>query len=175
MNWLDLLLLILLGAAAAKGFFRGFIVEVCSLLGLVVGIWAGIHMNARVSDWMDFDAGSELVSFLVVFIAVALAAHLIGKGLTKVIDVAQLSLPNKLAGVLFGGLRAAFVLSVLMNLTLALAKHYERFTPSETTLKGSSLFEPLRAFAPAVLPALEDTKWLQRALDLVAKEVDEAD
>lgn len=175
MNWLDLLLLILLGTAAVKGFFRGFIVEVCSLLGLVLGIWAGVHLNAQAAEWIGLDLDQEIISFLVVLAAVLVGMHVLGRALTKVIDVAQLSLPNKLAGVLFGGLRAAFVLSVIMNLALALAKHYERFAPSETTLKGSSLFEPLRAFAPAVLPALEDTKWLQRALDLVAKEVDEAD
>lgn len=165
MNWLDLIIILLIGASAVKGFFRGFIVEACSLAGFILGIWAGVHLNDRVASWFELDHGSELLAFMVILLAVMAGAHLIGKGLTKVIDVAQLSLPNKLAGILVGALRSAFMLSVVLNVTLALTRHYERFTPSEATLRGSALFEPLHAFAPAIIPALQGSKWVERSLE----------
>ena len=172
MNWIDIVLLLILGAAAVKGFFRGFIVEVCTLLGLVIGIWAGVHLNERAAQWMGLDPDQAVISFIVVFLAVLVGAHLIGKGLTKVIDVAQLGLPNKLAGVLFGALRSAFVLSVVLNILFA--KEAAAWTPNKETREGSVLYEPLRAFAPLILPALGETKWVRKAIDEVEREVTDA-
>jgi membrane protein required for colicin V production len=171
-NWLDLLILIALGISAVKGFFRGFIVEACSLAGVVIGIWAGVHLNEHVAAWLDLDRDKEALTFLIILFAVMVGAYFIGKGLTKVIDVAQLSLPNKLAGVLFGALRSAFMLSILLNVALVLSKHYDRAVPSRDTLKGSALFEPLLAFAPALLPALEGTAWAKRSLEDLRDQVE---
>lgn len=172
MNWLDILLLVLLGIAAVKGFFHGFIVEACSLLGLVLGIWAGVHLNAQAAEWIGLDPDQEVLSFVVVFVAVLVGMHLIGKGLTKVIDIAQLSLPNKLAGVLFGAVRSAFVLSVLLNILFA--KEAAAWTPKKETREGSALYEPLRAFAPMIVPALEESKWVRKAIKDVQRKVGEA-
>lgn len=163
MNWLDFVLLIVLGIAAVKGFFRGFIIEICSLLGLVIGIWAGVHLNNRAAEWIGLDPDQEVLTFIVVFLAVLVLAHLIGKGLTKVIDIAQLGLPNKLAGVLFGMVRSAFVLSVLLNILFA--KEAASWTPNEETREGSTLYEPLREFAPMIIPALKETKWIRKAIN----------
>jgi hypothetical protein len=90
-----------------------------------------------------------------------------------VIDVAQLNVPNKLVGVLFGCLSSALTLSVVLNVVLALAGQYEHFTPSKATLKGSVLFEPLRALAPEIVPALGNSKWVERALEQFDREVDD--
>ena len=38
----------------------------------------------------------------------------------------------------------------------------------------SALFGPLRAFAPAVIPALGETKWVKKALDELKAEVEKA-
>lgn len=172
MNWLDLILIIILGIAAVRGFFRGFIIEACSLLGLVVGIWAGVHLNTRAAQWIGLDPGQEVLSFIIVFLAVLIGAHLIGKALTKVIDIAQLSLPNKLAGVVFGIVRSAFVLSVLLNILFA--KEAAAWTPKQVPREGSALYEPLRAFAPMILPALGETKWVKRAVEEMKARMEKA-
>ena len=163
MNWLDLVLLAILAVAAVKGFMRGFIIEVCSLLGFVLGIWAGVHLNGRVALWLGLDGDQEVLTFIVVFIVVLLLAHLIGKGLTRVIDIAQLALPNKLAGIAFGVLRSAFVLSVLLNILLA--KEASSWPPDRKARESSVVYGPLRAFAPMVVPALADTKWVKKAME----------
>jgi membrane protein required for colicin V production len=168
-NWLDLVLLAIIGIAALKGFSRGFIVEVCSLLGLILGIWAGIHLNDRAAEGLGLDRDQEVLSFIVVFIAVLILAHFIGRGLTKVIDVAQLTLPNKIAGIVFGALRAAFVLSVLLNVLGAM--EHRNWMPAKSTFAASRLYRPLRAFAPLIVPALEETKWLERTLEEAGDEV----
>ena len=61
MNWLDWTLIALIAFAAVKGFSRGFIVEVCSLLALVLGIWAGIHFSDRVAEAIGLETKSSAV------------------------------------------------------------------------------------------------------------------
>lgn len=64
MDWLDILILILLGASAWKGFRRGFIIELASLVGLVLGIWAGIHLSDRVIEALDLEVKGAATAFL---------------------------------------------------------------------------------------------------------------
>ncbi|MBP8822147.1 MAG: CvpA family protein [Flavobacteriales bacterium] len=165
MNWLDWLLVAVLVAAAVQGFFRGFVVEVASLLALVLGIWVAVRYNASVAEWIGLDPRKEVISFLVTFIGVLLVVHLLAKALTKALDLAMLALPNKVAGLLFGALRAAFMLSVVLNMLSAHARTSSLV--SGDALIGSTLFTPLRAFAPLIVPALGETKWVKNAMDAV--------
>lgn len=159
MNWLDILLLLILALAAWKGFRRGFLIELASLLGLVLGIWAGVHFSDRVTAALDLEVKHAAVAFLITFVLVLLLVLLLGHLLTKLIDIAQLSLPNKVAGIAFGVLRSAFTLSIALNLLLG---YSDGAFPPEHVRQGSSLFSPMRSFAPIVVPQLEETKWLKQ-------------
>ena len=86
---------------------------------------------------------------------------------TKLFDIAQLSLPNKLAGVAFGVLRSAFGWSVLLNLVGS----YAADTLASAT-EGSRLYPPVVAMAPLVIPAVKESKWVQRTVDDIRDEVD---
>ena len=167
MNWLDWTLLALLAAAAVRGFFRGFVVEIASLVAVILGIWVASRYNARVAAWVGMDAQHEVISFIVTFIGVLIVVHLMAKVITRAMDLAMLGLPNKVAGTFFGALRAAFVLSVALNILMARAE-ISGLVPQET-LDGSTLYRPLRAFAPFIVPALGDTRWVQDAIDALKK------
>ena len=170
MNWLDWLLLAVLAFAAVRGFFRGFVVEVASLLGILLGIWAAVHYNARVAAWVGMDAQNEVFSFIITFIAVLVLVHLLAKAITKAMDMAMLGLPNKVAGTVFGAVRSAFILSVLLNILAARAQA-TGLVPQET-LDSSQLYRPLRAFAPFIVPALGESRWVQQAVDAVREKAE---
>ena len=158
-----------LAMAAFKGFQRGFIIELASLVALVLGIWAGIHLSERVTAALGLEVESAALAFLITFILVLVAVHLLARFLTKLIDLAQLGIPNKLAGILFGVVRSAFVLSIVLNL---LASYTEGNFPPEEVRQGSTLHAPIRAFAPLLVPALEETKWVRRVMDAVKEEIE---
>ena len=170
MNWIDYTLLALIGFAAVRGFMKGLVREVCGLVGLILGIWGAIHFNHKVAAWLGLQQQNEAVSFLVTLVLIVLALHFIGIALTKVIDVAQLSIPNKLGGLVFGAVRKVFLLSVVLNVLFA--KHNSAWAPSLEVQKESALFGPLRAFAPMLIPALGETKWVKKALDDLKAEVE---
>ncbi len=161
MNWLDWSLLLLLGLAAFKGFQRGFIIELSALLALALGIWAASRLSERVALAIGIGDENAALAFLVTFLAVLLLVHLLARFLTTLIDLAQLGLPNKLAGIALGTLRSAFVLSVMLNL---LVGYTEGAVPPAEARAGSSLHAPLRGFAPLLVPALGNTKWVQWAV-----------
>lgn len=168
-NWLDWVLVLLLAIAAVQGFLHGFVRELAGLLAWVAGIWAGIRLNDRMAAWLGLDPAQEALSFLVTFLLVLLVVHLLGRALTMAIDAAQLSLPNKVAGMAFAVVRKAFVLSVLINLLAAWQG--TRWSVLREALDGSVLAAPLRAFAPLVIPALGEAKWLGRVVETVEEQV----
>jgi membrane protein required for colicin V production len=170
MNWLDWLLLGILAWAAIQGFQRGFIIELASLVALVVGIWAAVHFSDRFAAAVGIDAENTALAFLLTFLAVLLVVHLLARFLTTLIDIAQLGVPNKLAGIVFGMLRSAFSLSVALNL---LVGYSEGAMPAEPVREGSRTYAPLRAFAPLIVPVLGETKWVKDAVDAVKREVED--
>jgi membrane protein required for colicin V production len=172
MNWIDYAIIALIGFAAVRGFMRGFIIEVCGLLGLVLGIWGAIHFNGLVAGWLGLGTDKEAIAFLITVLIILVLVYLLGRALTKVVDIVQLSLPNKVAGTFFGALRKAFVLSVVLNVLYA--KHQSAWAPSLEAQQKSVLFEPLRAFAPAIIPALGESKWGKKAIDQVKEELEGA-
>jgi membrane protein required for colicin V production len=169
MNWLDWLLIALLLFAAFKGFSRGFIVEVCSLLALVVGIWVAARFSLRFADAVGLGSDKETIAFILTFLAVLVAVLLLARFLTTLIDLAQLGLPNKLAGTLFGAIRSAFTLSIMLNLFVGWTD--DAFPPKSVREK-STLHAPIRAFAPLVIPGLGETKWVKEAIDRVKQEAE---
>ena len=167
MNWLDWIFLIALTLAAVKGFSRGFVVELASLLALALGIWAGLYVSEPVSEALGLEAEGAAVPFLVTFLLVLVGVHLLARLITTLIDLAELSLPNKLAGVAFGTLRAAFTLSIALKLV---AGYSLNELPPKDAVDGSRLHAAIIAFAPGMIPALKDTKWLERAVQDLKKE-----
>jgi len=168
MNWLDIVLLVALGFGAFRGFRNGFIIELCSLLGLLLGIWGAVHFSNRVAVWLGPSENKIALAFLVTFVAVVVLVALLGRALTKAIDLAQLTLPNKVTGIIFGVLRMAFLLSVLLN--VGPIRSGGRTIPDARTCEGSALYAPLRSVAPFIIPALGESKWVKHTIEQVKEE-----
>lgn len=170
MNWIDWAIVAVVAYAAVKGFSRGLIVELASLVALIAGIWAAIHFSDQVAGAIGLGTKNAAITFLVTFLIVVVAVHFLARFLTTLIDIAQLSFPNKAAGVFFGALRSAFTLSIALNL---LVGYSDGTLPPKEAREASVLHEPVRAFAPLIVPALSGTKWVKRAVEEVQKGVND--
>lgn len=169
MNWLDLVLLVWIGLGAIKGFRNGFVIELCALLGVLLGIWGAVHFSDRVSAWLGWnDADRPVIAFLVTMLLVMALVHLGARAMTKAIDLVHLSLPNKVMGVLFGLVRAAFLVSVLLNCVPG--SSWGGSPSGKKAIDGSFFYAPVRSFAPVLVPALGETKWVKHALEELERE-----
>ena len=136
MNGLDwgivaiLVLSVLLAAA------QGFLHEVISLAGVVVGYllaaWEYWRVAARLEPYVKSSAVAEIVAFLAIFFTVVIAAGIIGRIARWLAKEAGLGWADRLLGAVFGVVRGGAIVAVLV---LALAA----FAPGSQLLGRSSL------------------------------------
>ncbi len=116
---IDIILIALLGLGLIRGFFKGFFVEVASLIALIAGIYGAIHFSYYIADLlMNYLEWNEktinITAFAITFIIIVLVIALAGKALTKLADFAALGFLNKLLGGVFGLLKIGLILSILL-------------------------------------------------------------
>ncbi len=157
MNTLDIILAIILGFGLIRGFFKGFIVEVASLAGLVLGIYGAIYFSYILSDMIkphsNWDPSIlQLVSFAGTFLIILILVSLAGKLITKLAENLSLGILNKLMGGIFGLLKVALIVSIVLlvfnklNNSMPFADKIE--------VKDSVLYEPVKNLAKNIFPNL---------------------
>lgn len=156
MNFIDIIIALPLLWAIYKGFRRGFIVELASLIGFWLGIWGSIHFSASLVPMLKkhFQASSSsltLLAFLLTFLLIILLIYLLAKLIQKAVESMAMGLLNKLAGALFGLLKSAFVISVFIY---ALGSHI-----SISQKKDSILYTTLGKIAPVIMPQLKELRF----------------
>ena len=156
----DLVLLLLLLLGAWRGFTKGLILSVASLVGLVGGIWAASHCSSLVADslaaqisWSDNTI--HMAALAITFLLVVAGVHLLAKLLEKTLELVALGLVNKLAGAAFGLLKVGLVLSFLIALLNQWTGPRMWLPESEVP---SVLLGPVEAIAPTLTPAFSDLK-----------------
>ena len=158
MSILDLIIVVLIILGLIRGFMRGLFVEIASLAALIAGLYGAIHFSNYAATFLQEHFEWEekyinLVAFAVTFIIIVLLITLAGRALTKLANFAALGIFNKILGGVFGAIKTALILSVLIII-------YEKmtFTDEETTLpswaEGSALYQPTRVLAPSIFPIL---------------------
>lgn len=157
MGYIDIILGILLLWGLIRGFSKGLIVSLASLIALVAGIYIAIHFSHIIGAYLDqyvsWEAGiTQLLAFALTFILVVLCVALIGKVLTKIANAVALGIINKLLGGAFGILKMAFIASVVIMLIEAGNNTFNII--DEETLDKSILYRPVQAIAPAILPEI---------------------
>lgn len=150
MNYIDILLLLPLLYGAYRGFSKGLIIEIATLLGLVMGVFVSIKYSVYVENFLrDFlDIASVYLSYIalaITFLLVVILIYLLGKLLTKLVDVVSLGLANKLFGTIMGILKAFLVVCVLLLILHALDDKFH-FIAKQAKDK-SLLFYPFLNFA----------------------------
>lgn len=158
MNYIDIVLGILLILAAIGGFKKGLVAEVASLAALILGIWGAIKFSYITSDFLveNFNLQTEylnIISFAVTFVVIVILVHIVGNTITKMMDVVMLGFVNKLAGLVFGILKSALILSIVLVVFDKIDEDVHILP--EKTKASSRMYEPIRSFAPTIFPFID--------------------
>jgi len=121
MSLVDILIWAILLVFVAKGFWKGLVREVCTLLGLVAGGWAAFRYSSSLAGAIrPFihlpQHVATALSFLLIFFLIGLLFFLFGHLLTVLFKVMLLGGINRIGGVIFGLLEGAFVLCMALYL-----------------------------------------------------------
>ncbi len=157
-NLLDIIILIPLLLFAWQGYRKGFIIEAATLAALLLGIYFALYFSDYAASLLKqhFTIDEKylaIISFIVTFIVVVIAVIAVGKIVQKFIDLLLLGFLNKLAGAIFGVLKGALLVSILLVII-------NYFDTGENLIKKeqkqqSVLYRPVASFAPWLYSWLE--------------------
>lgn len=153
MNILDLIILLPIAYFVFRGFSRGIIREILSLVGIILAVFITFRYMDPVSGLISplFDESSDivpLVAGILLFIVTLLCVHLCTLLLEKFMKVLHLNFLNRISGALFGGLKSAVVISACLLLLAGFN------TPGEETRNSSLTYAYILYLAPGVYNAI---------------------
>ncbi|MFW6246192.1 MAG: CvpA family protein, partial [Tangfeifania sp.] len=136
-------------------FRKGLVSELASLAALILGIWGAIEFSYITTNFLieNFNFETEylnIISFIITFIVIVILVHIVGSAVNKFIEAAMLGFINKLAGLAFGILRSALILSIILIVFDKIDEDVEILSKEAKT--ESRLYEPIRNFAPSLFP-----------------------
>ena len=119
MNYLDIIIAILLFLFGFKGYRKGLIIEVVTLLAFAVGIYGAMHFSdftaEHLQDFMEIDPKYiNTIAFVLTFILLVILVNLIGRWVTDLIKAMNLNFLNKLGGAVFGVAKGVLLCSVFV-------------------------------------------------------------
>lgn len=157
MGVIDIVLGALILFGLVRGFMKGLFVEIASLVALIAGVYGAIHFSNFAAEFLDTktewnEKTINIAAFAITFVIIVLAIALAGKALTKLADFAALGILNKLLGGLFGALKIALVLSVILNIFDKMNSTIT-FVDKEHT-EHAMLYKPVKSLFPMIFPNL---------------------
>lgn len=161
MNYIDIILCIPLVCGLYKGFTKGLIIEAASLVAFGMGVWGGIHFSDhcahKISEWFNWQSAYlPIVSFAVTFLLIVIVVYFIAKLIQRMVEGMALGAINKIGGAIFGSLKFALVMSVVIFVLNSIEKSYPVI--SFEAKKESLLYDPIGKIAPLLIPTLKESK-----------------
>jgi membrane protein required for colicin V production len=160
MNFIDILIIIPVLWGFWRGFMKGVVMEVATLVAFFLGVWGGMKFSDLIAGYIRewFTTNSPyvpLIAFGLVFVAILIAVFALARFIDKSMEKSPLTIFNKLGGGAFGGFKFLLILSVLFFVVDAVEKSVTVVPPE---IKDNSLlYRPVASIAPKVIPGLRDS------------------
>ncbi len=140
MNILDMIIIGAMIFFVVRGIWRGFLREIGSLAGVILGIWLAIKLQPQFTLFLKSHLSSgrfmPLISFAVIFFVVLVGCNLAGWGLKTLVNKAFLGWADK-------GLGAALAVLKGIILTYLVIVLLTFFLPTKTPLIAKSRLAPV--------------------------------
>jgi membrane protein required for colicin V production len=150
---IDIVFFIILVLAVIKGYQRGLVVGLFSLVSVIIGLAAAVKLSAAVAGYIGetvkvSEEWLPVIAFAVVFIAVVILIRLGANAIENAIEVVMLGWLNKLAGILLYVTIYTLVFSVL----LFYAEQIKIIQPA--TIEESVTYSYVQPWGPKVIDGL---------------------
>lgn len=171
MNLLDAFILIPIAYFAYRGFKSGFVYEFLGIFGIILAVFFTFEYMGAVAGIFapltdDRDSLTIVTGFVMFIITVALVQYC-AYGLTNFLNLIRLGIVNRIAGLIFGGIKSAILVSAILLLFTGVG------VPDEDTRNESSSYHTIVKVAPitydvvaSVFPGVKDfVGTIERALE----------
>lgn len=156
MNSLDVFFVVILGFFLFRGIFRGLVLEISSIAGLVAGF---LVSNRYYSDLQPVAARiipgqewSQVAAYLGIFLTTMFAVAILSLFLKKILRMIMLGWLDRLGGGLMGFIKAGLICGLtLLILTVFLPRNHELILTSQISPYICAMSQNLSGFLPEEL------------------------
>lgn len=114
MNLFDIVICVIALIAVVNGWRRGFVIQLCGIAAIGVGIWLAAKLGDSVGAWLHVDGRYAFAAgFLVVFAAVLIVVAILGRLVKSLFDFVGLGIFDSIFGMLLSLFKAALVVGIL--------------------------------------------------------------
>ena len=140
MNWADITIICIIALSTVLSLFRGFVREVLSLAAWVVAFWAAMafwhEVAALLAPYIALEFARMVLGYLAVLVGVLVVFGIVNFIVGRLLDSTGLTGPDRLLGAVFGVLRGAAIVTVLVVLAGLTPLPGESFWTESTMLAG---------------------------------------
>lgn len=116
---LDIIFVIIIIVACIKGYQKGLIIAVFSVVAFIVGLAAALKLSALVAGWLGSHSNINtkwlpVLSFAIVFFAAVLLVRLGAKAIEKTFQMAMLGWVNRIGGMFFYAILYILIFSIFL-------------------------------------------------------------
>lgn len=175
---LDLLFAVIIVLAILRGYQRGLVVGLFSLVAVIIGLAAAMKLSTVVAAYIGSavkvsDQWLPIISFAVVFLIVILLIRLGARAIEKTVELAMLGWVNKIAGIIL----FAAIYIVVFSVLLFYAEQMKLLQPE--TINKSVTYSFVQPWGPkaingfgSIIPLFNDMFGeLQQFFDGVSKKI----
>jgi len=166
LNYLDIFITCLLVFGFFRGYSKGLVIELSSVIGLILGVYGSIKFSDFTFLFFSKNFPEiiesinenyiKIASFVFTFLLIIVLISIIGKGLTKLLKMIFLGFINKLLGGFFGTFKFTLLLSLCLLFFESLNFSINLF---DTSLLNSSFFyEPIKEVGDKLVGVFNSNK-----------------
>jgi membrane protein required for colicin V production len=147
---IDIVFAVLMVIACIRGYKKGLIIALFSIIAFIIGLAAALKLSAVVAQWIDGHTSVAakwlpFISFAIVFFAVVLLVNWGGKLIEKTFQMALLGWLNRLGGIVF----YAALYIIIFSVFLFFADKIQLIEPA--TIQASKTYSFVQPWGPFVI------------------------
>ena len=149
---IDIIFAILIVIAIFKGYKKGLIIAIFSIVAFIVGLAAALKLSATVAAYLQNSVNISgkwlpFLSFAMVFGLVTVLVGMGGKLIEKTFEMALLGWANRIGGILL----FVILYTIIFSIFLFYAEKIHLF--EEATIQSSKVFPFIKPWGPKVINA----------------------
>lgn len=150
---LDIVFAVVMVLVIIKGYQRGLVVGLFSLVSVIIGLAAAVKLSAAVAGYIGeavkvSEEWLPVIAFAVVFIVVVILIRLGANAIEKAVEVVMLGWLNKLAGILL----YVTIYTIVFSVLLFYAEQIKLIQPA--TIEKSLTYSYIQPWGPKVIDGL---------------------
>ena len=118
MNPLDMIIVAVLCFCLGRGFFRGLVKELSSIIGVLAGFYAAYTyyrvLAGYMAKWASGFEHTDIICFSIIFLTVFVTINFLGLFLKYILNISFLGWLDRICGTCFGFIKGILVVSILL-------------------------------------------------------------